>query len=150
MDDAVLSDNSSVLEEVRKVVDRFEKGGLAVRRRLASVLESSGFTKTGGRRGFVSAASTAIELGHPATSAVCLSLITTRGGLITDGQVTVVGRELCEITPGRHPFALVLCAECVEAEDNNRRALLRAISACDSLSGCMTRVSSDRVWMRLS
>lgn len=97
----------------------------------------------------VTAGDTMIELGHPVTASVCLGLITQRDGLVVDGRVTVVGGELQELTRGRHSFALIVLAEAVEVNEGCRYALARKMSAGNDLAGCMTRVMSDRIWIRL-
>ena len=99
---------------------------------------------------WISAGDTVIELGHPLTESICLGLLTQQPNLIEDGRVTVLGTELKDLLPGRHSIALMIMVEARELNEETRYELARRMSVCSDLVGCMTRVISGRIWIRLN
>jgi CO dehydrogenase/acetyl-CoA synthase beta subunit len=147
-----LSDDDVFIEEVKIILDGLEKAGIKAKRyhfspnfQATDLLKSS---KPGGI--IVDAGDNLIELGHPVTASVCLGMITKRDGLVADDCIMVVGKELQELPKGRYSFALVVLAKVIEADESCRHTLARKMSSCDSLAGCMARVLSDRIWVRVS
>lgn len=98
----------------------------------------------------ISAGDTVIELGHPSSESICLGLMTQQHKLIVDGKVTVLGRELKDLSPGRHAIALMVIVEALELNKESRYALAGKLSVCGDLAGCMTRVISGRIWIRFT
>lgn len=147
-----MSDKDVFIEEVKMIVDGLEKEGIGSKRyhfpRAFQTLDLLKSNNPGGV--IVGAGDTLIELGHPITASVCLGMITKRDDLVADDRVTVFGGELQELPKGRYSFALVVLAKVVEVNESCRYALSRKMSSCDSLVGCMARVLSDRIWVRVS
>jgi CO dehydrogenase/acetyl-CoA synthase beta subunit len=147
-----LSDDDVLIEEVKMILEGLEKQGVRPKRyHFSCAFQATDLLKGSNPGGvIVGAGDTLIELGHPVTASVCLGMITKRKDLVADGRVTVVGKELQELSEGRYSFALIVLTEVTEANESCRRALARKMSSCDSLAGCMARVLSDRIWVRLS
>jgi CO dehydrogenase/acetyl-CoA synthase beta subunit len=147
-----LSDEDVFIEEVKVILDGLEKQGIRSKRyHFPSTFQAMDLLKGNNPGGvIVGARDTLIELGHPITASVCLGMITKREDLVADDCVTVVGKELQELPKGRYSFALIVLAKVIEANENCQHALARKMSSCDSLAGCMARVLSDRIWVRIS
>jgi CO dehydrogenase/acetyl-CoA synthase beta subunit len=147
-----LSDDDVFIEEVKTILNELANEGIRSRCyhfpcafQATDLLKSS---KPGGI--IVGAGDNLIELGHPVTASVCLGMVTKRDGLVADDCIMVVGKELQELPKGRYSFALVVLAKVIEANESCRHTLARKMSSCDSLAGCMARVLSDRIWVRVS
>jgi len=147
-----LSDEDVLIEEVKIILDGLEKQGIGSKRyHFPRAFQATDLLKDSNSGGvIVGAADTLIELGHPVTASVCLGMITKRDNLVADDCVTVVGKELQELPKGRHSFACLVLAKVTEANESCRHALAKKMSSCDSLAGCMARVLSDRIWVRVS
>lgn len=98
----------------------------------------------------VGATDTIIELGHPVTNSFCFSLTTKKKGLIGENQISVIGKDLNELSKGRHSVGLVLLGQVADTSDPTRRALLKHLGALSSIAGCMVRVAAHRIWIRFS
>lgn len=145
-----MTGDDRLIEELKKVLTDIEVEGLAVKsRQVHPVFESTNLLVDGINETIITAANTAIELGHPTCTSLCLCMLTERQDLVTDCRVTLFGRELQELPPGRHPFALIVFAEANEASESSRRALLRKILSC-RLKGTSVRMSSGKIWIRFS
>ena len=147
-----MSDEDIFIEEVKIIIDGLQKEGVESKRYpFTRVFQAEDLLKGGNSGGvIVGAGNTLIELGHPVTASVCLGMVTKRDDLVADNSVTVVGKELQELPKGRYSFACLVLAKVIEADESCRRALVRKMSSCDSLAGCMARVLSDRIWVRVS
>lgn len=145
------SDDDRFIEEVKARTNTLEQEGLTVRRfQVPPAFELVNLLKDDKGGSIIGRADTVVELGHPSTTALCLGMVTENEDLIVESQVTVIGRELRDLSAGRYPFALVVLAQVAEANESSRHALLRKMSSCDRLMGCMARVSSGRIWIRFS
>jgi CO dehydrogenase/acetyl-CoA synthase beta subunit len=147
-----LHDEDVLIEEVKTILDDLVNEGVRSRRyHFPGTFQATDLIKGGNPGGvIIGAGDTIIELGHPVTASVCLGMITEREDLVADGRATVVGKELQELPEGRYSFALIVLTEVTEANESCRHALARKMSSCDSMAGCMARVLSDRIWVRLS
>ena len=147
-----LSNEDVFIEEVKIILDGLEKQGIRPKRyHFPRAFQATDLLKDSNPGGvIVGARDTLIELGHPVTASVCLGMITKRDDLVADDCVTVVGKELQELPKGRYSFTLIVLAKVTEANETCRRALAGKMSSCDSLAGCMARVLSDRIWVRVS
>jgi|GEM_PF-6347895 len=84
------------IEKVKNIVDTLKKNGMGFKRycfaedfQFKKYLKASKPGET-----IIGAGDTVIELGHPVTSSICMSLITDRDDIVANGMVTVVGSEL--------------------------------------------------------
>ena len=146
-----MSDEDVFIEEVKTILDRLEKEGIKAKHyHFPPTFPATDLLKSSNPGGvIIGAGDTLIELGHPVTASVCLGMVTKREDLVADGSVMVVGKELQELPKGRYSFALIVLAQVIEASESCRYALARKMSSCDSLAGCMARVLSDRIWVRV-
>ena len=147
-----MSDEDIFIEEVKIILDELLKEGVGSKRYpFTSVFQAEDLLKGDNSEGvIVGGGDTLIELGHPITASVCLGMVTTRDDLVADDLVMVVGKELQELPKGRYSFACLVLAKVMEADESCRRVLARRMTSCDSLVGCMARVLSDRIWVRVS
>ncbi|MBI5252517.1 MAG: hypothetical protein HY912_23735 [Desulfomonile tiedjei] len=142
-----MSDDCRFIEEVRMIADTWETDGLGVKHYgLPLGLKAAGLDKGST---LVDAKNTVIELGHPTTTSLCLGMVTERDDLIQETRVTVMGRELQELSAGRYPFALIALCTVQQADDRTKRALYGKLSACGHLAGVMARVALGRIWIRV-
>ncbi len=147
-----MSDDYRFITEVKMLAETLEKEGVAARRYQAPLGIEKDEDSLGGedRRRIIGAGNTVLELGHPSTPSICLGMITQTDDPVLDNGVTVLGSELHDLVPGRYPFALIVLAGVVEANESSRRALSRKLSACDRLVGVTARVALDKIWIRVS
>lgn len=147
-----MSDEDVLIEEVKTILDELANEGIKSRRyHFPCAFQATNLLKSSNLGGvIIGPGDTLIELGHPVTTSMCLGMLTKREDLVADGSVTVVGKELQELPEGRYPFAFIVLTEVMETDESCRHALARKMSSCDSLAGCMARVLSDRIWVRLS
>ena len=119
-------------------------------RQFPSLLEATEMLKDNDRNAFIGASDTLLELGHPAMVSICLGMVTERDGLIRENRVSVLGKELGELSPGRHSVAFLVLAETHDVKESTRRNLLGSLLSLNRISGVMARMSGGRLWLRLS
>ncbi|MFH1117424.1 MAG: hypothetical protein V1792_26180 [Pseudomonadota bacterium] len=145
-----MSDDGRFIAEIKMPAEALEKAGVPARRyRVFPGIEDESPCRGEAPRRIIGAGNTVLELGHPSTPSICLCLITRTNGLIGDNGVLVLGGELHELAPGRHPFALIVLAEVVEADERSRRALSGKLSVCDRFQGVTARAALDKMWLRV-
>jgi CO dehydrogenase/acetyl-CoA synthase beta subunit len=144
-------DHDRFILECRAIAEKLSREGLEVRRFQVPPETPFAVTLKGDNRcAIIGAADTAVELGHPITASFCLGLVTERKDLIAEGQVAVIGQELEELLPGRHSFALIVLAQVANPGEAATRAVMTSIYSLDLLAGCMVRIASNRIWIRIS
>lgn len=139
------------IDELKRIIDEMVKEGLTVKnRQCPRAFKATGNLKANDRDTFINAANMLVELGHPATVSICLGLITERDDLVHENRITILGKNLGALSPGRHPLAFIVLAKVLEAGEGTRQALFRNILSINLLSGVMARMSSGRIWLRFS
>jgi CO dehydrogenase/acetyl-CoA synthase beta subunit len=146
-----LCNDDRFIKESKNVINRLKKKGLAVKdRRFPSLFEPTGILKESDRDAFIGASDTVMELGHPATASICLGMVTEKDGLIRENRVSVLGKDLGDLPPGRHPVAFLVLAEGHDVTESTRRILLRSLFSLSRISGVMTRMTGGKLWLRLN
>lgn len=144
-------DERHFITDIREIAATLAQEGLSVQSRFYAAA-GTGIEESNGndRNAFIDASHTVLELGHPTSSSIFLGFVTGENDLIEDNRVTVLGKPLAELSPGRHSLALILMAKAIEVNEGARRDLNKHILSCNRLGGIMARVSSGRIWMRFS
>lgn len=144
-------DEHHFIADVSEILDTLAHEGMSVQRRLYPG-GGTGIDRSTGNdeKVFIDASRTVLELGHPTTSSIFLGFVTGENDLIEDNRVTVYGRALAELPPGRHSLALIVLAKTGEANESGRRGLNKHVLSCNRHDGVMVRMSSGRIWLRFS
>lgn len=106
--------------------------------------------ESGDPQDFISASQTALELGHPTSSSIFMGMATGQDNFIKDSHVTILGKPIPDLPPGRHSIALILFLKVTEVSEGACRDLNKYILSCNGLGGVMVRMSSGKIWLRFT
>lgn len=146
-------DDAGLIQRVKQISNELDEDGMTlIEYQLSECNQSLDIFKKSLDHSdlFVAAGDTLFELGHPLTDSICLGLLTENSKLVEDGKVTIIGGELHDLQPGRYSFALIVLTVANDLSQACRYALARKMSVGNDLVGCMTKVMSDRIWIRFS
>ena len=139
------------IADIREITDTLIQTGLPVhRRRFPATLADTEPRKRYDRSNFIDASQTVLELGHPTTSSIFIGIVTDHDALFEPDRVTILGKPISELPPGRHSLALILFVKVAETDERARRNLNQHILSCNRLGGIMVRLASGRIWFRFS
>ncbi len=136
------------IEQIRKIEAALVKDG--VDRQVSSAPAKGRKSSDPARQsGFITAAATGLELGHPASASIFMGIATDQDDLVQDDRVATLGKPLSELSAGRHSLALILLTSAAKVTETLRRDLNKHILSCNRLNGVMVRMASGRIWLRL-
>ena len=129
--------------------------GMARENRLAELTDPGIDWPAGGNRNIILSQDTAIELGNPRQESVSFLLWTEDAGLLRDGRIRLVGRDLPECADMSLPFGKVILAEVDGFDGENGYDRYREMEGLRyglDLKGYMLRAVSQyqREWSRIS
>ncbi len=151
-------DMGELIVETQRLVKTWEASPRQVRRVTHSHLSPKTLASTLGLRPkkirqpeVVLASDVAVELGPPALASRALVLTTERSGLVSDGLVTLVGRDFQDVPRSAQlPFAQVLMLALAPGSRPDPFALENGQYLMHRLPGYMARSIPGRLWIRVS